>query len=155
MSEQEEQDRMPPESVPASIFQPRSAPGRTQKSFQGSGSMDRLSQESFRLFNLVLERVLGERAARLRANKTALLAVMGFCGGAFGVMVAELVPTIPFASLKLTQIIATVLWTAAAASLVTLALSVAVDLPLALALAAIVYRQVIVYWFPDSDSDKK
>jgi len=35
------------------------------------------------------------------------------------------------------------------------ALSVAVDLPLALALAAIVYRQVIVYWFPDSDSDKK
>jgi hypothetical protein len=127
MSEGEEQDRMPPEPARTSIFQPRSAPGSTRKLFHATESFDRLSQESFRFFNFVLEKALGERAARLRANKSALLAVMGFCGGAVGVMVAELVPTIPFASFRLTQIIATALWTAVATSLLTLALSVAVE----------------------------
>ena len=32
-------------------------------------------------------------------------------------------------------------------------LSVTLDLPIALALAWIIYRQVIVYWFPESHSD--
>jgi hypothetical protein len=34
-------------------------------------------------------------------------------------------------------------------------LSVAIDLPVALVLGGIIYRQVIVYWFPDPDTEKK
>jgi hypothetical protein len=34
-------------------------------------------------------------------------------------------------------------------------LSVAADLPIAMVLAGIIYRQVLVYWFPDSDAEKK
>jgi hypothetical protein len=127
MSEGEEQDRMPPEPARASIFQPRSASSPTRKFFHGTASVDRLSQEGFRFFNFVLEKALGERAALLRANKTALLALMGFCGGAFGVMAAELVSMIQSAGFGLPQTLSTALWTAVATSLLTLALSVAVE----------------------------
>jgi NADH:ubiquinone oxidoreductase subunit 3 (subunit A) len=34
-------------------------------------------------------------------------------------------------------------------------LGVAIDLPIALVLAGIIYRQVIVYWFPETDTDEK
>ena len=64
------------------------------------------------------------RASFLRANKPALFAVMGFCGGAVGVLLAELVPTFHFSGPALTQTIHTALWTGVAASLLTLALSI-------------------------------
>jgi hypothetical protein len=70
----------------------------------------------------ILRRALGERASAFRSNKTALFAVLGFGGGALGVLPAELFPRMNLAGLYAGQIIYIAAWTAIASGVLTLAL---------------------------------
>src|SRR5271154_7196534 len=101
---------MPPEPGEGSFFQARkNAPARRAR-LPHSPSLARVSQVCFQLLDGILRRMLGDRAAAFRSNKTALLAVMGFCGGAIGVLPAELFPRISLASYDAAQIIYIAAW---------------------------------------------
>src|SRR5580700_10234638 len=113
---------MPPEPGKGSVFQTRKNVPTQRARLPSSPSLARVSQASFQLFDDILRRILGERASAFRSNKTALLGMMGFCGGAIGVLPAELFPRINLASYYAAQIIYIAVWTAIASGVLTLAL---------------------------------
>jgi hypothetical protein len=115
-------DKMPPEPGKGSVFQARRNAPTQRARLPSSPSLARVSQTSFQLFDDILRRTLGERASAFRSNKTALLGVIGFCGGAIGVLPAELFPRINLASYYAAQIIYVAAWTAIASGVLTLAL---------------------------------
>jgi len=118
-------DKMPPAPGQGGPFQGRRHIPAQLPRLADSPALVHLSRASFRLMEDLLRRVLGERAAAFRSNKTALFVVMGFCGGAIGAVAAEFFPRINLPSYYASQIMYIAAWTAIASGLLTLVLNFA------------------------------